>query len=245
MTQTSKGPLTSIRPRHTSTHEKEEIIKSLKAKHSYGYDEIPTTILKISALFSSPLTHICNGSLFSGIFPTRLKFSVVKPIFKSGDKYYIVNYRPISLLTAFSKVFEKVIYIRLYQHLNQNNILTSNQYGFRNNSTTNMASFELINEILLAMNNKLTIDGIFCDLEKAFCVNHNILLSKLEVYGRVGVFKALITSYLCDRYQRVVLDNKKLIIVFFRIGRSLSMEFCRAQSLSTVFFYYTLMIFLM
>jgi hypothetical protein len=168
MTQTSKGLLTSIRSRHTSTREIEKIIKSLKAKHSYGYDEIPTTILKVSAPFiSSPLTYICNRSLSSGIFPTRLKFSLVKPVFKSRDKHNIANYRPISLLTAFSKVFEKVIYTRLYQHLNQNNILTSDQYGFRNNSTTSMASFKLINEILLAMNNKLTVPGIFCDLEKA------------------------------------------------------------------------------
>jgi hypothetical protein len=67
-------------------------------------------------------------------------------------------------------------------------------------------------------------------------VNNNILLSKLELYGLVGVFKALITSYLCDRYQRVVLDNKNLIIVLLRIGRSLSMEFPRAQFLVHCFF---------
>jgi fructose-1,6-bisphosphatase/inositol monophosphatase family enzyme len=70
----------------------------------------------------------------SGIFPTRLKFSVVKPAFKNGDKVNISNYRPISLLTAFSKVFEKVIYARLYQHFSQNDVLLSEQYGFRSNS---------------------------------------------------------------------------------------------------------------
>jgi hypothetical protein len=117
----------------------------------------------------------------------------------------------ISLLPAFSNVFEKVIYSRLYQHLTQNKILTSDQYGFRNNSTTNKASFRLINEIVLAMNNKLTVGGIFCDLEKAFdCVNHHILPTKLEHCGIVGVFKALITSYLNNRYQKVVLDNRKI-----------------------------------
>jgi len=68
---------------------------------------------------------------------------------------------------------EKVIYTRLYQHINQNNILATEQYGFRNNSTEK-ASFKLINEILLALNNKLTVGGIFCDLEKTFNNINNI-----------------------------------------------------------------------
>lgn len=128
--------------------------------------------------------------------------SVVKPAFNNGDKLNISNHRPISLLTAFSKVFEKVIYARLYQHLSQNDILLNEQYGFRSNSSTESASFKLINEILLAMNNKVTVDGIFCDQENAFnCVNHDILLLTLEFYGVEGKFNTLITSYLKDRYQ--------------------------------------------
>ena len=76
----------------------------------------------------------------------------------------ITNFRPISLLTSFSKILEKVIYTRLYQHINQNNILATEQYGFRNNSSTEKAFYRLINELLLALNNKLTGGGIFCDL---------------------------------------------------------------------------------
>jgi hypothetical protein len=135
---------------------------------------------------------------------------VVKPVFKSGDKHNISNYRPISLLPALSKVFGKVIYQRIYQHLTQNNILSKDQYGFRTYSTTNRASFKLLNEILLAMNNKLTVGGLFCDLEKAFdCVKHDILLTKLVHCGIVGIFKALIASYVSNGEQNVVLDNRK------------------------------------
>ena len=96
----------------------------------------------------------------------------------------------------------------MYQHINQNNVLATEECGFRNNSSTEKASFKPINEILLALNNKLTVGGIFCDLEKAFnSVNHDILLSKCEFYGCRGKTNALLRSYLGDRYQRVLLNN--------------------------------------
>jgi hypothetical protein len=77
--------------------------------------------------------HICNKVLSSGIFPIRLKYAVIKPIFKTGDRSDISNYRPISLLPSFSKVFEKVLYVRMYQYLINNNILVDEQFGFRTN----------------------------------------------------------------------------------------------------------------
>jgi hypothetical protein len=195
----------------------------------------------LSAHFiSSPLTYIyifiCNKSLSSGIFPTRLKFSVVKPSFKNGDKLNISNCRPTSLLTAFSKAIKIVICARLYQHLSQNDILINEQYGFRSNSSTELASFKLINEVLLAMNNKLTVGGIFCELEKAFsCVNHDIFLSKLELYGVVGKFNTLITSYLKDRYQKMVIDNRKTHNSTTSGWEIVSMEFHKSNSWFTVF----------
>ena len=172
-----------------------------------GYDEISVKIIKQSASFiSSPLTYICNKSLELGIFPSRLKYSTVKPIFKKGDRQNAAKYRPISLLISFSKIFEKIIYTRIYEHVTQNQILTKEQYGFRRSLSIDDASYTLTHEILTALNKKHIVGGIFCDLRKAFdCVNHKILISKPEHYGIIGTCKTLIESYLTDRYQRVVM----------------------------------------
>jgi len=86
---------------------------------------------------------------------------------------------------------------RIYQYTSQIDVLVIEQCGFRSNSSEENISYKLINEILLATSNKLTVRAIFCDSEKAFdCVSHNILLSKLNFYGIVGKFCVLIRSLL-------------------------------------------------
>jgi hypothetical protein len=115
--------------------------------------------------------------LSTGIFPDRLKYSEVKPIYKKGDKLSTSHYRRISLLPAFSKIFEKIICKRLYQHLARNNIFTKAQFGFRCNASTEMAIYALINNVLSSLNNKLMVGGLFFELQKAFdCVNHDSLI---------------------------------------------------------------------
>jgi hypothetical protein len=110
--------------------------------------------------------------LAQGIYPERLKFSLIRPIYKSGDKSSPSNYRPISLLPAFLKIFEKVIYKILFDHFDNNAILNERQYGFRSAVSTENASCILLNEPLTAMNCKQMMGGIFCDLHKAFdCIN--------------------------------------------------------------------------
>ena len=150
----------------------------MESKGSSGYDELSSRILKLSSpIIISPLTYICNAALNSGIFPNRLKYAIVKAIFKKGNKQDISNYRPISLLTTFSKVFEKIIYNRLCNHFEINGILAQELFGFRKQHSIEQAAFSLINSILIALNNKQIAGGIFCDLQKAFdCVNHTIFL---------------------------------------------------------------------
>ena len=139
----------NIKFRSTSPKEIENIIRSLKAKGSHNYDEITTKILKISAPFiSTPLNYIFNKSVISGIFPTRLKYATIKPIFKNRYKKNVANYRPIFILPSFSKILEKIMYIRLMNHLETNNILATEQFGFRTSSSTTQASFNFINNIL-------------------------------------------------------------------------------------------------
>jgi len=146
--------------------------------------------------------------LAQGIYPERLKFSLIKSIYKSGDKSSPSNYRPISLLPVFSQIFEKVINKRLFDHLNNNVILNEHQYGFRSEVLTENASYILLNEILTALNNKQMVGEIFCDLHKAFdCINHAVLLEKMKFYGLSGKFYNLVKSYLDRRYQKVILSR--------------------------------------
>jgi hypothetical protein len=108
----------------TTEIEIKSIIHSLKARNSSGYDRITSTILKLCAsLIGHPLAHICNHSFFTGIFLDHLKISVVRSLYKKGDKTSMSNYRPVSLLTTFSKVPEKVMHNRLSRYYQTNNII--------------------------------------------------------------------------------------------------------------------------
>ena len=139
-----------------------EIIKRLKWKSAPGYDEIPNWIVKLSFPFiSSPLIYLCNRMLVLGSFPSRLKYSQVLPLFKKGSKKEKSNYRPVSVLTAFSKIFEKVIFNRLLSHSNENNIIVAEQHGFRKNNSTELAIFKLINQILTHFNDKSSVEVFF------------------------------------------------------------------------------------
>jgi hypothetical protein len=149
-----------------STKEISSIIRSMKTKNFHGHDEISTKLLKISSTYiCSPLTYICNKAILSGTFPDLMKFSIVKPIFKKGDRKNITNYRPIFLLTSFSRVLKRALYIRLMEHFYINNLFAENQFGFRKGLATEDVIFKLTNKILHSLNNKMMIVS-FATLKK-------------------------------------------------------------------------------
>jgi hypothetical protein len=143
----------SIKYQAVTSTEIVKIIKSLKTKRSYGYDEIFVEVLKISSPFIiSSLTYISNKMLSTGIFPDRLKCAEIKPCFKGGCENEPSNYRWIFLLTSFSKILEKIVLSRLNQHICDYNIIASEQFGFRHQFSTTKASYALLSEILDALN---------------------------------------------------------------------------------------------
>ena len=117
-------------------------VSSLKNKISCGYDGLFNKILKLcSSQISKPITDINNKSFTCGICPNRLKYAIIKPYFMKGDKSQISNYRPISLLTGFSKIFELLIFHRLKHNLVSNSVLANECFGFHDNVSPESASF--------------------------------------------------------------------------------------------------------
>ena len=119
-----------------------------------------------------------------GNFPEMLKTGKITPIFKKGNKELIENYRPVSTLPIFGKIFEKIIYNRLYKFLLSKNILSGSQFGFRKGHSTGHAIHNSVNIIRDAHKNNKHVIGLFIDLSKAFdTLDHKILLKKLDNYG--------------------------------------------------------------
>ena len=152
-----------------------DIINSLDLNKSLGPNSIPIYILKISKnVFSNNLAKIINLSFKTGIFPDLCKIAKVIPIFKKEDPLLCKNYRPISLLPIFSKIFEKIIYTRMYKFLDKNHLLYDIQFGFRNKHSTSHALINLTESIKNYLDNKELVSGIFIDLEKAFDTSYVI-----------------------------------------------------------------------
>ena len=143
------------------------VIRSLK-ESSPGWDNIPAFILKqCIGCFVKPLTHIINRSFIEGIFPKELKLARVVPIYKAGDSTSITNYRPISILTCFSKIFEKIIYNHVTAFFDSNQIIYKYQFGFRKEHSTQQAIISLVEKITRSLDSRDIVIGIFLDLKKS------------------------------------------------------------------------------
>ena len=167
----------------------------------------------------NPLFHIFNLSFSTGVVPAQLKIAKVIPIFKAGDKSSMDNYRPISLLSSFSKILEKLVALRLMNFLNNNDILSKWQFGFRLGHSTSHPMVHFLNKITDALNNKKHTIAIFCDLKKAFdTCNHKILLAKLKKYGVDGSELDWFQSYLSNRKQFVSVGNGSSSLLEITLG---------------------------
>ena len=185
-------------------NEIDNLLKSLKDSAA-GWDDIDPKVIKIShGPLTKPLVHLCNLSLNSGVFPHQLKLAKVTPIYKTGDVMLFNNYRPVSVLPVFSKLFEKVMYKRFLDYLIRYKILYEFQFGFRYGHSTYMSLIILIDKISNALENGEYVLGLYLDFSKAFdTIDHDILFQKLYHYGIRGVPLNWFKSYISNRLQYV------------------------------------------
>ena len=154
------------------------------------------------------LSGFINNFMELGTFPKILKIGKVSPIFKKGDSQLFDNYRPISVLPIFGKIFEKVLYNRLYSFFMSKNVIYNKQFGFRKNHSTSHAINYSVNKIISELQQRNHVIGIFIDLSKAFdTIDHSKLIIKLEHYGIRGMSLDLLKSYLTNRQQYIDLNG--------------------------------------
>ena len=178
--------------------------------NSKSTDYYPKVLKSVMNYISPTLIKLFNKCYSQGYFPYELKTAKVIPLFKNkGDINDITNYRPISLLSVLSKLFEKLVHKKLYAYLDENNIINECQFGFRASHSTSHALINATENLYKSLDNDLHTLGIFIDFSKAFdTVNHAILCSKLEHYGIRGNMLKLISHYLSGRDQFVSYGSK-------------------------------------
>ena len=209
--ETYRQKWNTIQPENLLTVNKlKDAFFSLQTNKSPGHDGISFNVIKnCFGPLSTPLLNIFNLSLEKGIFPDELKIARVTPMYKTGDENDFGNYRPISVLPCFSKMLERIMYKRLYNHLSQNRMLYLKQFGFQKSHSAEHVIIQLIDQINSSFGKNNFTLGVFIDLSKAFdTVDHHILISKLENYGVNGNNLRWFQSYLKNRKQYLNFNNK-------------------------------------
>ena len=188
-----------------------KMLNSLDTNKSAGPDKVPNKLLKMCALLiANPLCKLFNKSLQAGIFPLSWKKACVTPIFKQkGSRSDPTNYRPISLLPNLSKILEKLVFNKIYEHLSENNLLTEKQSGYRPGHSTHIQLLYLTHQLYSALNENKNFTAIFLDISKYFDkIWHEALIAKCEIqYNLSGSLLVWLKSYLQDRSQVVCVGS--------------------------------------
>jgi len=202
-----------------SINEVMAVINTLKCK-SFNLSSVPTFVLKHCADLLSPvITELFNMSVRVGKFPSNLKIARVVPVFKTGERNQTNNYRPISNLTDISKIFEKLMYKRLLEFVKRNNILSTSQFGFQQNSSTSDAVLEFLDNVYHNLDVRNSIVSVFLDFSKAFdTVKHDIMVQKLDYLGIRGLPLEWFRSYLYRRQQYVDVGGHVSALSDIRMG---------------------------
>lgn len=187
-----------------------DAIKKLKNSNSLDCYNLSNNILKkIIPAIVHPLTIVINSLLSDGHFPEQLKLSRICPIFKKGDRDKPESYRPISIVPILSKVIEIVVFEQIYEFLENNNLFSTSQFGFRSGRSTLDAIDTLVCDVIEAFESRAFAWATLCDLSKAFdCVNHQDLLMKLQHYGFGDTVLQFLKSYLSNRRQIVSVNGE-------------------------------------
>ena len=193
---------------HASIQDVFSVINTLKNKKCNINDFSPHIIKSYSHLLALPIAQLFNQSITLGMFPQILKRASVIPLYKKGQKTDVNNYRPISLLNIFSKIFEKMMKKYLVDFIDRNNILSPSQFAFQKKKSTEDDLKLFSSKIYKELDSSSNVLSIFIDFKKAFdTVPHNILLNKLDHYGIRGGVKNWLADYLRNRDQTTVYEN--------------------------------------
>ena len=189
-----------------------KIIKEMNPNKAHGHDNISIKMIQLSGnSIIYPLKLIFETAIRSNQFPDSWKMGVIIPVHKKENKNLIKNYRPISLLPIFGKIFEKIIYNNLFRYFEDNKFLSDKQSGFRAGDSCVSQLLAITNEIYKSFdcNPALETRGVFLDISKAFDkVWHEGLLYKLKSYGVDGCLYSILDNYLQNRKQKVVLSGQ-------------------------------------
>ena len=200
------SPLDNI---HITEEDIAKQIKKMPSSAAAGPDEIPSTLLKNCVdSMKIPLKRIWQQSFEEGHIPDILKTGIITPIYKGGDRTKPQNYRPISLTSHVTKIFEKIVREKITHYMTANDKFNDNQHGFRNGRSCVSQLLNHYNTILESLENETEIDVIYLDFAKAFDkVHHDTLLGKLQNIGITGKLHQWIKEFLRNRKQYVTVEG--------------------------------------